>query len=381
MEEEARSKAGELPTILRGQEAPWSEEPLALSAAGPFSHAAVVRSAGKEAALQQLREDVEGLAMEVSQIANEQIERCKSLRELRATAKAFRLRQSARLATEVQRNLKAECMQRAEEANEVSEAAAALRARAKELRQEISATHSEAATVAATRPAQTASRAAVEQLVAELWDQERRTNHERLEEAKQEELQARLLRQNAELAEKLASTQLTARQHAGAIQDLELVSQEVDRKMKEVLNRIAAAKEQVKTGAMTRSFLEAELKQQLEATSAWRVCAQGLLQEAEDVGSPPATPSRSPASGEPLAFSEARSSFPQGLGAQLRGLASHCHLTQLYKASPRGSEQLAEAPGEGLAWTLSSRGARVGWQVASPRMGRPCPSTGFSLHL
>ncbi|CAE8708368.1 unnamed protein product, partial [Polarella glacialis] len=107
-----------------------------------------LRSA-KEEELAELYLQTESLAEEISVQAVQQIDRCKALRLLRTSARAARLRRSARVAVEARRRLGEECQAKARELSDATEAAAALRQRALDLKQEVAAAGAEAAAASA----------------------------------------------------------------------------------------------------------------------------------------------------------------------------------------------------------------------------------------
>jgi len=233
----------------------------------------------KEEELAELYLQTESLAEEISVQAVQQIDRCKALRLLRTSARAARLRRSARVAVEARRRLGEECQAKAQELSDATEAAAALRQRALDLKQEVAAAGAEAAAASAKGLVQAVPEELMAALQSELYAEEQRTKLWQLIDAAQEEAQAALGRRSSELLADLTQAQAGARTVAGKLQDVECEEAQRARKLEEARRSAAAFAKEAQAFAAAHKSLEAELKVQRDATAAWQACATGLVSE------------------------------------------------------------------------------------------------------
>lgn len=235
--------------------------------------------AARVVSLELLRTELDVLADDISTTAAVQLAKCKTLTELRTSARIERLRREGRVAMEVRRRLQAACRSRAKDVAEATEATSVLVARAAQLRVELSAAEAELKVTGMGNGETEALRA---RLVSELAEASQQRRADRVAEVRLDEAKARLQSRAAGLRMRLTEMQAANRRLAESLQDRKRQEQKLAAELEESRLNVGGIAEKAKTKAEVLRHMQAELKQQRDATAAWLSTSESLACSQKD---------------------------------------------------------------------------------------------------
>jgi len=241
-------------------------EPLPVGVEEAAAHSGIARVAA-------LHAETDTLASEVSEAAALQVKRCQSLRGLQAAARLARLKRGARAAMDSRRRLGVEYDECKTEIGVAAEATAALRLRARCLREEVAAADGEALALGASSRLTVVPDEMTAALRLELASEERRCRSAFLADCTQEEAEAALRRQAAGLTLRIASTEANCHRLTDSLEDSERHGAAIASELHDALGRTLSLTKTADAHDSVCQLLEAELRQQRDATTAWWACA------------------------------------------------------------------------------------------------------------
>lgn len=260
------------------------EEAAACSAPVPVETDTQVQEEKAHMDILVYRTETEALAQEVAEAAQLQLARSSHLGDLRIAARLARFKRGCQAADKVCDDFNAERRCQREELENVAEVNNALRVRTEELRCEVQETvERELEETSASSAREVSQHEELAALRTEFTEAVEARQTASLALAAQHQAQAGRRSHMTEISSRLAGARVATQRLARSLQDVGNERSTLQAKLTELRCGSAAVKVDAHTHNAACALLEAELRQQRDATLSWQACADSLAQGHIDI--------------------------------------------------------------------------------------------------